>query len=126
MSDQDISPFVLENTRDLSPLQLQAFSLRLAGKSRTETATEIGVCRKTLYTWEHLPAWQAALNAYLKECRVLLTMRSMELVEGALQVLSSALTGRNVPTETRLAAARQVINTVIRLTEDAVHEKSSP
>ena len=52
---------------DLSAKQARAAWLIASGKSRVETAAEVGIDRRTLTRWLHDPAFRAALDDHLDE-----------------------------------------------------------
>ena len=76
----------------LSPKQMQAISLILAGKSLTEIAAELGCTRKTLAKWKASnPHFIARLNERKNEMFDAANQRLQTLVEKAIAVLESSL-----------------------------------
>ena len=84
------SPF--SELSPLSPKQMQAISMILAGKSLTEIASELGCTRKTLAKWKASnPHFIATLNERKNEMFEVVNQRLQSLVEKAIVVLESSL-----------------------------------
>ena len=58
---------VADNDGALSAKQAHAAWLIATGRTRTETAAEVGVDRRTLARWNHEPAFREAVSAHLDE-----------------------------------------------------------
>jgi|GEM_PF-2988570 hypothetical protein len=122
----DISPFRQETAHTLEPRQIKAFLMMLNGETRTKVSEEIGVSRRQLYRWEHSTEWQAMLRNCVREAQVTLLVRLSSMADDAVKVLHSNMTRKYVSSESKLSAARTVINALIRLTESVERSKSEP
>ena len=105
-----------KSAQNLSPQQLYALSLRVAGKSWTAIASETGAGRRTLFDWSRSPEWREAEHALLRHARLALFLRLSSLVEGACTTLEKALS-ISYMSDQRLDAAKTVLTTILRLTE---------
>jgi len=101
-------------TQELTPKQLQAFSVIAQGGTREQAAVKAQVARKTVYTWEQSPQWQTAMDALVRDARVLLILRLGDLLDDATKALEQALR-EPFASERKLLAARTVINSLLKL-----------
>jgi hypothetical protein len=111
----DISKPV-EISRALTPRQLQAFSVIVSGGTKHAAAAKVGVERRTIYDWEQTEPWKEAMDAFVRDARVLLILRMGDLLDDATKALEQALRAPH-PSERKLLAARTVINSMLKLQE---------
>jgi len=110
------SPKTTETTQELTPRQLRAFSVVAVGGTRQEAADKAGVQRRAVYDWERLPQWQTAMDALVRDARVLLILRLGDLLDDSTKALEQALK-EPFASERKLLAARTVINSLLKLQE---------
>ena len=80
--------------RELSPQQETALGLFLAGRTVTEVAEEIGVCRQTVSLWLNQdPLFRATLNARRRELWAGAADQLRALLPQAVEALADALQG---------------------------------
>lgn len=100
-----------DDTRQLSPAQLAAIPLLLAGQSITDVAAAVGVARQTVSTWVNADAaFIAAVNAERLDLWEGHKDRLRSLVPKALDVLARGLD--HADPRVSLAAARDVLKSV--------------
>jgi len=93
-----------ETMPTLSPEQLQAITLLVAGKSNTEVADTLGKERKTIYRWKQDPHFISELNRQRKEIYESGQVRLHGLLHKAITVIE-----RQMDQENNLKSALEVL-----------------
>jgi hypothetical protein len=96
----------------LTAKQLAAVGLLAAGKAYTDVAAELGVDRKTVWSWRRDPAFAAALSAELEDLREAIQTRVLALADKALNALEQTLDSGDSDSA-RVAAARLVLDRLL-------------
>jgi len=91
----------------LSPEQIRAITLLVAGKSNTEVADTLGKERKTIYRWKQDPHFIAELNRQRKEIYEAGQTRLYGLLHKAISVIEHQLIQEN-----SLKAALEVLKLI--------------
>ena len=103
--DSQNFPKVPDGEMHLSDKQWTAIELLIAGHNLCETATAVGVDRRTLYNWRNDDAFQEALRERRQEIWSHSAERLKVLVNPALNILHRQMGDRNDRARFRAATA---------------------
>jgi len=101
----------------LSPRKLKAVQLLVSGVSLREAAAQLRISDRTLRRWCKRPEFQAALQEGQKEAWGHMVRRLRALGDQAVTTLREVMADTDASPSSRVAAARFVIETALRLTE---------
>lgn len=97
-------------SQELTDTQWQAIRLLVAGKSKTDVATSVGVVRETVSRWSNDPAFKGALNECRVEVHEAAASELHSLVSDAVFVFRDSLNSENP--SVRLRAAQVILKAV--------------
>ena len=102
-----INPNPIDGLREQERM---AVALLAQGKNNRETATELGIAERTLYTWRQKPAVQRAI--FLRQQQIISDNESqtIELLPEAIATLKSIMRDPLARPSDRIAASRALIN----------------
>jgi len=109
----------------LSPKRLKAVQLLVSGLSLREAAAQLGISDRTLRRWCKRPEFQTALQEAQREAWGHMVRRLRALGDQAVTTLSQVMRDVDASPSSKVAAARLVIETVLRFTESIEHSGSS-
>jgi hypothetical protein len=102
-----INPNPIDGLREQERM---AVALLARGKNNRETATELGIAERTLYTWRQKPAVQRAI--FLRQQQIISDNESqtIELLPEAIDTLKAIMRDPLARPSDRIAASRALIN----------------
>lgn len=112
MNDRPETPQDSPLEESLTAKQVVAVSLLAAGKAFTDVAAELGVDRKTIWSWRRDPAFAAALSTEREVIREGLQDRVLALADKALNALERTFDSGDSDSA-RVAAARLVLDRLL-------------
>jgi len=102
-----INPNPIDGLREQERM---AVALLARGKNNRETATELGIAERTLYTWRQKPVVQRAI--FLRQQQIISDNESqtIELLPEAIDTLKAIMRDPLARSSDRIAASRALIN----------------
>jgi len=102
-----INPNPIDGLREQERM---AVALLARGKNNRETATELGIAERTLYTWRQKPTVQRAI--FLRQQQIISDNESqtIELLPEAIDTLKAIMRDPLARSSDRIAASRALIN----------------
>ena len=107
----------MSKTGALSVKQTQAITALLDSRTVADAAQKCGTPTRTIYRWLLEPSFQAALRAAEESVIDEAVRRLLGMQQQALSALQVVLVARDTPPSARVAAARVVLDAMLKLRE---------
>src|SRR6266568_1261382 len=110
-----------KKAKPLKPTQKRALRLLANGKRPSQVARELGIGRRTLWNWRHLPQFEKQLSRYMQELEEYSERKEKQALAQAWDSIINMMTSkRPLPrtvAQSRVAAVKLVLSTLSRRAE---------